>query len=375
MAGGRKTQTDDTEQFTDLTPGGGDGDVTLENLDTLDTAPPRRNRGVAMGDSEIKDEELEVVDDEPSDDEIDERDAGDPDGEEIDDPDAGDIDAAAPQEIEIINELEYDPKDARILGMEAQTLEDRKNSATAAVTRAEADMVAAKKAMKTAKENGDTDGDIAANEAYAAALVAKGNAEGVLQGVSQAEGQLRQKATQLFAKAKRDAQGRVLMDEPVYKQTRRPREGSVPAAPEKSKHADAFFKLNPWLNDPKNKAKAAMLYKMDEALGNEGIIDKNDPKYFAELGRRFNRQHPGLFKNLDGKLIAAGQRQRQPGSRPPGGGGTPPGRQPGGPAKKIGLTNADLNNMRTFGMDPANMEHRREFLASKRETAAQNQGR
>jgi hypothetical protein len=115
---------------------------------------------------------------------------------------------------------------------------------------------------------------------------------------------------------------------------------------------------------------------LDQELASEGKIDKNTPAYFAELGKRFNRVYPGLYKGLDGKPIATGQRERGRGagdgnaipSSAGGGSGTRPSGTPD--PKSIRLTSDDIKQMAKFGFEdtPTN---RRSWLTEKRAMAAQ----
>lgn len=352
------------EIFTDLTgkPDAAAGSETdLESLE-------RDLSNLGKPGSEIPDDELEVVD---------EADTSSADAaaaaaaaeaakdapgteaeeeEEVQDPNAGASD--------------FDPKDVIILTKDAELLDTREATFTAGETRAKADVDAALAAMKTAKEAGDTDGDINATKAYTAATIALRDAQDGLKQVATDKAGLKTRAQDLFARAPKDAEGKPVLN--GQKQVERKAVKTEANKNQPSKLADAFRKLNPWFGHAKYKEQTDLLRKLDAGLAAEGRLDKNTPAYFTELGRRMNAEKPGIYKNLDGKPIATGQRQRGSGTPIPGGGGGGGGGNET-PANQVKLTSTDLTEMRKFGMDPDSKDHRRQWLQSKREIAVKDQ--
>lgn len=163
-----------------------------------------------------------------------------------------------------------------------------------------------------------------------------------------------------MAAAPRDAQGNLLVDKPVYEARR----------PKASKLAADFHKHNPWFADPKNANMATVLSTIDSDIANEKKLNRDDPAYFEEMGRRFNKLYPGKFKMPNGKAVATGQRQRRIGPAVPGGSSGDGTNVVHLNPREVRLTNEDLAIMRTFEMEdtPAN---RKQFLLSKRELVAQ----
>ncbi len=323
----------------------------------------RESTLIPQGDKEkVDDADLEVSD---------EDDDEDGDGAAVIDP--------ADEEEEEIPEVEetrhvapvdvIDPRDVQILALEAKGLETTKGTLTDALKRAEEDMVAAEAAMLVAKEAGDTKGDIAATKAYAAAMTAQNTAKARLENLGGEEQALIRKAQALMAKApvnpetgKRDIHYRAPATAAVEK-------------PAGSKLAPKFIKQNAaWFNNSKYAKQRERLHQIDKGLEAEGQLNINTPEYFAELAKRFNREHPGLVKGLDGKAIATGQRRRQAGATIPNGGGgsgTPPAGSGGSAANKVKLTNADLDQMKTFGLDSDDKKVRAQWLIEKRALARQ----
>lgn len=343
------------EVFTDLhgtpDPDKGGADTDIDTLDNALIEQPANNKTL--------DEELEVVDDEPVEEAPAEPEA--PAAEPT--PEPPPAKAAEPEEVE------YDPKDAYLLASKGQNLSLRKSHATAAETAAKATLERAKNAYLAAKESGDSKGEVAAWEEFADAKVSLARVTDELQNLAGEENALRSEFNALAAKAPKDAQGNPIWDKKVVKRAAAPAPSGQP-----SKLVPQFLKSNPWFNDPKSAAKATVLRGLDQELASEGKIDKDTPAYWAELGRRFNRVYPGVYKGLDGKPIATGERRRGAGagdgsavpSAAGGGSGTAP-RTPNDP-KSIRLTNDDIVQMGKFGMEdtPAN---RRAWLTEKRAMA------
>jgi hypothetical protein len=359
-----RAQRDEVEEevFTDLR-GNPDTDapdlikdMTLDEELTADAQERRKVRAE-------HDADLEIVD-EDDDDELDDEGA---DGED----DEGDEEVVAPEPVVAATEGEiiFDPKDAQILAGQAQNLDAREATAKSNADRAKADIEQLKADLEAAQEAGESKKVVNLIDKLADAKVAAANAAGDLQGLVRERQGLIQRAQSLLSKARKDAAGNPIME--IVRA-----EPKVQPARQGSQLFPKFLKQNPWFNDQKNADKVVALRGLDAALNKEGKLDKNSPEYFDELGRRFNRVYPGLYKTLDGKLIATGRRQRNNGRGaapvPSGGGGGGGGRVN---VREIRLDNSDLAQMRKFGMDPQNKEHLRQWLSTKRADAAREQTR
>lgn len=344
---------EEEEIFTDIDGGGNEAgdDVVIEERDT---------GLVPQGDKEkIADADLEIAED----DEEEAEDTGETDAEETEEEEEAE-ETTAVAAVEAI-----DPRDVQILALEARDLERTKGTLTEASKRAEADMLAAEKAMKTAKEAGDTDADIAATKAWGAAMTAKTTADAELKNLDGDTQKLTRRVQELIAKA------------PINPETGKrdinyrpdPAAAKVAAKPAGSKLTPKFLKQNAWFNNAKYKAQADTLKRLDRGLEAEGRLKINDPKYFDELARRFNAEHPGLVKTLDGKPVATGQRRRSAGAQIPnsGGGGSPGGGGGRQNPNKVKLTTADLAQMKQFGLDSESKEVRTQWLIEKRALARQ----
>lgn len=341
------------EEFTDLS-GQPDG--------TPDDQAGELERGLAGlsrgDDAEIKDEDLEVLTEE-------EEEEGQSGGADEGDEEEGDEDGA--DDGAASGESDFDPKDVQILLKDAELLDEKEKAAKNSQERAEADIKAAKAAMKTAKEAGDTDADIDATEAFSKATVALENAKATVAHVAGQKTALQGRAKELFAKAPKDAEGNAIVD------GTKPARRAAAAETKESKLVPKFKTANKWFGNANYKKQQQRLIELDRGLAAEGRLNKNDPKYFTELGNRFNREFPGLYRDLDGKPIATGERRRSAGAPIPGSGnsgrGAGGGADGGRSAEKVGLVQADLKLMQQFGMDPDNKEHRRTFLSEKRQLA------
>lgn len=347
---------EEEEIFTDIDGGGNEAgdDVVIEEREPGLVPQGDKPEKIADADLEVSDED---DDDQEAVEEVDET----PEVEEDEE-----VEEAPAAKIEGI-----DPRDVTILALEARELERTKNTLTEASKRGDADMAAAEAAMLVAKEAGDTKGDIAATKAYAAALTAKNTADAELKNLDGDTQKLTRRVQELVARA------------PINPETGkrdinyRPEPGAAKVAAKAvgSKLTPKFLKQNAWFTNSKYKAQAETLRRLDKGLDAEGRLDKNDPKYFAELTRRFNAEHPGLVKGLDGKPVATGQRRRAPGPLIPnsggGGGATAAGSGGRQNPNKIKLTNADLEQMRKFSLDPDNRKVREQWLIEKRALARQ----
>lgn len=287
-----------------------------------------------------------------------------------------------PAEIEVEPELEapvaeqpgveeFDPRDIQLIAERAKNLELRENAAKDAVTRADADMAAAEVAMTEAQEAGNTKANVAATKAYAKAVADKNMAEGVLTNQIVGEkAQLTRDAQAAIAKAPKGADGKPILDRRVE---RKAPTAAQPAKPKGSKLFPDFVKHNAWFNDQKNASKREVLIALDKELTSEKKLDINSAAYFAELGKRFNRVHPGMFRTPDGKPIATGKIVARSAAPVPNGGAGGNGERTlagGFDPKSVKLTNADLQQMRVFGLDSNDLKVRGQWLVEKRAIAA-----
>jgi hypothetical protein len=341
MAG--KDRSDELQEvFTDLNGNVDDGDnQAAENF----TSDPVQTRPVRRADA-IKDEELEVDD---------ENEGPEPPEEDEEQP-IGDEPNQQPAEEDADT---VDPRDYQLLQREAENVELRKNTALEAKQRNEAALVNARARHTKAIEDGDSAAVTQATEDMQAARNGLDNANHALVVIT---GQ----ANELIARAKpileKIGKGVPVAERGTIKQQAQPEAGS--------RLAPSWLKVNPWFNDPKHAADVAILRGIDQAMAIERKLDKNKPEWFQEMAARFNRIRPGLARGLDGKPIATGQRtagrtgrnsvmpnntvNRSVSEKNP---------------KNIKLDAADLEQMRTFKMDPSNMDHRRAWLSEKRAAA------
>jgi hypothetical protein len=257
---------------------------------------------------------------------------------------------------------DFDPKDVQIVLLETRNLEAREERVKSDKARAESDLLAAKAELERAKEAGETKAEIAAMEKFADAKTAHGNAVNALENIEGEKRGLAGRARDLIAKAPKNEKGEAILDG-----SHRAATVEAPAKAKGSKLIPKFQEKNPWFSDAKYAAQAATLRGIDAGMAAEKKLNKNDPAYFDELGRRFNKVYPGLYKGLDGKVIATGQRQRGSGTPVPGSGGGGGGNGGGGErGGKVKITREDLVQMPKFGMDPSNMKHRAIWLTEKR---------
>lgn len=349
----------DNEAFSDL-----------EESDDKDRGNSVVVEGEPGADDEISDDDIDVDEDPAAldpDAEDEDPDAEDEDGAEEDPDDADEPEAVAAAPVAAGVEA-FDPKDVRILALEAGNLEERKSRATETETRAKADIEAAKADMEAAQDAGNTKANIAATEKFSNAKIALETATRQLDGIKLAEGDLIRRAQALQAKAPKGADGK-----PDLTGTVERRQAVEPKPSTGSKLLGAFKKANPWFGDPKYKKQTDAIMRIDRGLNAERPGQKDKKSYFMEMGVRMNREFPGVYKNLDGKPVATGRRERGAGPGVPGGAGGSAG---GGGARavsanKLKLDQGDLSQMRMFGMDPDNKEHRRNWLVEKRALAAQ----
>lgn len=263
----------------------------------------------------------------------------------------------------------FDPKDVQIVVLQSSALEQREKTTKSAQERAKADAEEAKTAIIAAKESGDSKAEVTAMEKFADAKAAYQTAAAQLENIATEKAGIASRAQALMARAPKGADGKPILTEKVEAREARAAGTKVvePGQGKGSKLTAKFLGHNAWFNDPKQAAAKETLLGIDRAMAKEGKLDKNDPVYFKEMGTRFNKLHPGVYKDLDGKPIATGQRQRGSGTPVPGGAGGGGGGGGGSQqqAGKVRLTSADLDQMRVFGLDPSDMKARRAWLNEK----------
>ena len=135
------------------------------------------------------------------------------------------------------------------------------------------------------------------------------------------------------------------------------------AAPKQpSPSTQAWLEKNSWFNHKSFKAETAYAKSLDNDLAKSGIPVATDA-YFKELNKLISREMP----ELRGKIA----RSLRTGNKPGGSGVAPVNRvhQVGplqaGAKRRVVLTPADMETMRTFKMDPTNREHQIAFARSK----------
>lgn len=325
----------------------------------------------------LTDDKLRKADEDEDDDEdleiADETDGADGDDTEVGEEEeaeeeAESADAAGDETAQADPEILFNPADVQVIIAESNNLELRENAEKAALERAKTDAADAKAAMEKAMEDGDSKAHGNAAEKFADAKGAYQTASARLENITSEKNALKGRAQAVIAKAPKNDKGEAIVDKIVFV---KPAGGTkTPAKSAGSKLMGDFLKQNPWFNDPAKKSLREKLLGIDRALAADGKLDKNSKEYFAELGKQFNKLHPGVYKNLDGKLVATGQRQRGAGPGVPGSGGG--GGGGGGsqqPAVKIRLTSEDVAQMRIFNLDPDDKKVRRSWLNEKIATA------
>lgn len=106
-----------------------------------------------------------------------------------------------------------------------------------------------------------------------------------------------------------------------------------------------------WFAKPENAGYQAFTLAEDSRLAAEGY-DKNSPEYYRELDRRIDKAFPHLRRKPQAARSPVAPAASAPASRTP--------------SNVVKLTKTDLSNMRSFGLDPTNKEHLREYARSKR---------
>lgn len=118
-----------------------------------------------------------------------------------------------------------------------------------------------------------------------------------------------------------------------------------------------FSKNRAIFEDQKTSAEALMIRVLDNQLGQEGW-DQHTEEYFRELDRRIDAKLPGLRKKPPARGAPT---PRSPVAAVRSGAGSASAPKKG----MVQLTREDLATMRTFGLDPANKAHLKEFARSK----------
>lgn len=132
---------------------------------------------------------------------------------------------------------------------------------------------------------------------------------------------------------------------------------AAPPAPQAVKWVE---RNKTWFGSPKFAGHRAFVLAEDARLAAEGY-DKHSDEYYKELDRRIDEAFPTLRKRPG---------RDAPNTLPPVAGATT-GRSaaPANGRRSIRLTSTDLDNMRRFGLDPANKEHLREYAKNKQAAA------
>lgn len=133
---------------------------------------------------------------------------------------------------------------------------------------------------------------------------------------------------------------------------------------------------NRWYEHPRFTAESTYVALIDKKLAAEGRLRVGSPEYFRELDARVKRELPDLGKKASAVFRAAApapadkrdaQRRSPVASVPKGGSGAQ--QRPAAAGKsRVTLTQADLETMRTFKLDPTNKEHIAAFARQKLET-------
>lgn len=123
-----------------------------------------------------------------------------------------------------------------------------------------------------------------------------------------------------------------------------------PQTPPSPKAMAWVNKNKAWLGNEDFSAEQAALLAIDNAVKKAGF-DPGTDAYYVELDKRLDAKFPNLRKKpVDTPSPVAAVN---------GGGAAPNGK------KTITVTRADLNTMRTFGLDPNNKEHVRDFVRNR----------
>lgn len=366
----RDEESDEPEEiFTDLRDNRANVEVPDDAQDALDELAA--DLGVKEDDDEVADPDADPDD------------AADPDGEgKTDEDDAAALEAQATARTETFRKELFERKKStlQLIAAQAETLDVKEVNAKTLKASAERIIAGYTDRMKALKEAGDTDGEIALQQEGLDARDTLKTATATLE-------QIAKDRPVLLDKLKQTGWNGKAFDETDADKTEIAKLSGKTTQAETakpSKNSAAFVKANAWMSDPKYAGQRTLLLAMDAALRAEGKIDVDDPKYFPTLTQRFNRVPkeagglPGLIKDIGGKPVATGTRERgrgRGGAMPSGGLGTvsdDDGEARGG---KVTLTSLDLRTMRSFGMDPNSKKDRTAFLSEKRADARQSAGR
>jgi hypothetical protein len=347
----------DLEIFTDLH--GTPDTAPAADVELLDDLEPGAGKKKPADD---EDDDLEIADESGAEGDETDGQGGEAPAAESEEEDE-DVDGTGEPVAQADPEILFNPADVQVIIAESTNLELRENTTKEVLERAKKDAADAKEAMAAAMEAGDTKAHVAAAEKFADAKGAFQTATAKLENIGSEKANLAARAKAIIAKAPKNDKGEAVVDKVVFK----PTTNAAPAreaAPKGSKLLPKFLEQNTWFNDPKKAGLKAVLVGIDTAMAAEKKLDKNSPEWFAEMGKRFNKLHPGVYKGLDGKLIATGTRQRGAGTGIPGSGGGGGGaqQQQGG---KIRLTSEDVQQMRVFNLDPDDKAVRRAWLNEK----------
>lgn len=140
---------------------------------------------------------------------------------------------------------------------------------------------------------------------------------------------------------------------------------AAPTAPAPNPAAERWVAKNrSWLGNEKFMRQTRAARLIDVELDQEGL-DKNSDEYFAELDRRLNEQFPGFRggKKTQQKTDGTTKKTRQPVAPVASAGAARPSKN------VVKLTKADLADMASWGLDPSNKEHLREYARQKRSAA------
>ncbi len=121
-----------------------------------------------------------------------------------------------------------------------------------------------------------------------------------------------------------------------------------------------WVESNNWFNDPKYGKEKGYALSIDKELMGEGF-DPNSSRYYEELDKRMGN----AFPYLKPKTTEETTEERPSGGKPPVAPVSRGGSAPSAVKGRVTLDQADLKSMQTFGLDPANPAHLREWAKNK----------
>jgi uncharacterized protein YnzC (UPF0291/DUF896 family) len=211
---------------------------------------------------------------------------------------------------------------------EQRTLRARKNEIETVESSLAINIPAVMEMLKKAKEEGKTDDEIKHQTTLAKMYAQQGNVERAKLELADDEEKVKQSA----------------------------------AARPPSQLAQDWKRGNPWYGHERYREQSALTQALDRAVKADGF-DPNDPEYYIELDRRIRRRMPELQRFQRGGQQAKQQRRDPAGAvvrrSPAGDGGN------GARKGRVVLNRADLENMRTFGMDPKDPKAQKEYALQK----------